>query len=334
MKNHQTYYRAVVTTPFRTKNLVNFYETIGDGKNETALYLTFGMASKWSDREEDVGFAPPYPIDDLDGISTVWQNIEGILKVNKELIDPVVPRRDWGDVRYDNPKTFRIGDIVVTNTARYNQTDDALGWGVYRTIDVPEEGGCSIEEFDDKETCIEVGGIWTPSYESVYPPSGRGDAEQMGVYPDGYTWEYLFTIPPDVAINRCTNQLIVVPTPNELRLNPAKWGYEDRLTWEHEEYDLIFRMRVVSLRFRAYMDSIYFPESALPQNNGFRQLSLIMNPLEAKKDKFDPNVLAKKETYRREDLLRNSGEMLYIENRPPIYRSLDQTEELNIIFEV
>jgi len=307
---------------------------MGDGQDQNTLYLAFGMSEKWSDREEDVGFAPPYPMDDNEGISTVWQNIEGILRVDKNLIDPVIPRRDWGDTKYSDPTIFRIGDIIVTNTARFNKTEDIGGWVVYRCIDVPEEGACSIDEFTDKETCINVGGVWTPSRHSIFPPSGRGDAESMGVYPDGYVWEYLYTIPTDVAVDRCTNELLVVPTPSELRENPSRWGYQDRITYEHEEYDLIYRVKVVSLRFRAYLDAIYFPESALPSNKGFRQISLILNPLEAKKTPQDKNVRAKGETYTKSQLLRSSGEMIYIENRPPIYRSLDQEEQINIIFEV
>lgn len=332
--NQRTYYRSILTSRFRTGNLVNFMESMGDDQTQNTLYLTFGMSKKWSDREEDVGFAPPYPLDDDDGISTIWENIDGILKVDKSLIDPVIPRRDWGDTNYSDPSTFRIGDIVTTNTARFNQTDDIGGWGVYRCIDVPEEGGCSIEEFQDKKTCIEVGGIWTPSRQSIFPPMGKGDAESMGVYPDGYVWEYLYTIPPDVAVDRCTNELLVVPTPRELRENPARWGYQDRLTYVHEEYDLIFRVKVVSMRFRAYLDSVYFPESALPSNNGYRQIALLLNPLEKKKKPQDPNVRAKGTVYKRDDLLRTSGEIIYIENRPPIYRSLVQEEQINIIFEV
>lgn len=332
--NHQTFYRSILTSRFRTSNLINFLDAIGDDQDQNALYLTFGMATKWSDREEDVGFAPPYPLDDLEGVSTVWQNIEGVLKVNKELIDPVIPRRDWGDTNYSSPSTFRIGDIVVTNTARFNKTDDIGGWTVYRCIDVPSDGGCSIEDFTDKNTCIEVGGIWTPSRQSIYPPEGRGDAESMGVYPDGYVWEYLYTIPLDVAVDRCTNELLVVPTPQELKENPARWGYQDRITHEHELYDLIFRVKAVSMRFRAYLDAIYFPSSALPSNNGFRQISLILNPLESKKKPQDPNKFAKGVSYTKDGLMRNSGEMIYIENRPPIYRSMDQAEQINIIFEV
>lgn len=334
MDNQQTFYRAIVTSRFRTKNLINFYEAIGTVPGKTSLYLTFGMSKKWSDREEDLNFAPPYPIDDLDGVSTVWENIEGILRIDKEIIDPVVSRRDWGDINYENPKTFHIGDIVVTNTARYNATEGMSGWGVYRVVDVPDEGGCSIEDFDDKNTCIEVGGIWTPSHESIHVPEGRGDATSIGVYPDGYVWEYLYTIPLNVARDRCSNELIIVPLPEELKSDPVKWGYEDRITLEHEEYDLIYRMKVVSIRFRAYLDSIYFPESALPKNDGFRQISIIMNPLLVKKHEFDENEIAYGKTYTKDQLMRSSGEMLYIENRPPIRRSLDQTEEINIIFEV
>ncbi|EDU9380724.1 baseplate wedge subunit, partial [Salmonella enterica subsp. enterica] len=36
--------------------------------------------------------------------------------------------------------------------------------------------------------------------------------------------------------------------------------------------------------------------------------------------------------YDPEDLMRHSGEMIYMENRPPIIMAMDQTEEINILF--
>ena len=87
------------------------------------------------------------------------------------------------------------------------------------------------------------------------------------------------------------------------------------------------KIKAITLRFRAYMDSVYFPETALPGNGGFRQISLVLNPLE------DDLSYAKKESYKIKELELHSGEMIYTENRPPIIRSLDQTEEVNILFE-
>lgn len=332
-QNHQIYYRSISTSRFRTEKLLNFIDSIGDEEGKNSIYLSFGRSKKWSDKEEDKNFAPPYPIDDLEGVSTVWMDMQGLLKIDRAYLDPVIPRRDWGDSKYPKPRTFSIGDVVVLNSAKYNQTDSTNGWMVYRAVDVPDEGGCSIEDILTKKECIELGGVWTPSYESSSKPTGRGNAEMIGVYKDGYVWEYLYTIPPDVAKNRCTNELIVVPTPKELEADPVKWGYEDHLTWEVNDYSLIYRLKTTSIRFRAYLDSVYFPQASLPQNEGFRQLSIIINPL-VKDNKFEKKQIARNISYLPDELIRNSGEMIYIENRPPIYRSMDQSEEVNITFEL
>lgn len=327
-------YRAIITSKFRTEKLLSFYNTIGDDDNKSSIYVTFGREQSWAENEKDVGFAPPYPVDSQDGVADMWTHMIGAMKVDKTLVDALVPRRDWGDIRYPNPRTFQIGDVVVTNNAPYNQTDVGEGWKVYRVVDVPITGGCSISSIEKKEECIKLGGEWTPDYESILPPKGRGDAEKGGLVDmeDGYLWEYMYTIPPDVSINRCTNEYIVVPTPDELSEDFKKWGYEDTLSWQARDSNLIFRLKVVTLRFRAYMDSSYFPEASWPGNNGFRQLSVVINPLEKKPHPTAPNVKASKNYYRLSELERHSGEMIYMENRPPITRSSDQVEQVDLIF--
>ena len=203
---------------------------------------------------------------------------------------------------------------------------------MYKVVNVPNEGVCSIGSISEKDECIKLGGKWTSSIESVFVPSGRGDTEGMVDTGDGYMWEYMFEIPPDVSINRCTNEYIVVPWPDELKADPKRWGYDDNLTWQQDDYGLIYRMKVVLIRFKAYFDSIYFPNASVLGNKGFRQLSLIMNPLESKARPTDPNKKAQKDHYSPFELMRHSGEMVYIENRQPIIRSMDQTEEISIVF--
>lgn len=322
-----TKYRARILSSFRTKKLLDFYNNIGEADDQTSAYILFGRNFPWSEMENEVGFAPPYPADNTDGVSEFWYNALGALKINKSMLDSVLPRRDWGDIRYPNPRIFQIGDIVVTNSAPYNQTNIGDGWMIYRVTDVPNEGVCTINELTNKVECIQMGGEWTPSYESVTPPRRRVDGEQGELYEteDGYVWEYLYTIPPDVSINRCSNEYIVVPMPVELKEDPTKWGYENNITW-NETYELIYKIKSVTMRFRAYLDSVYFPETALPGNGGFRQLAIVLDPIEKNGDK------ANKEAYQIPELELHSGEMVYTENRPPIVRSLDQTEEVNILF--
>ncbi|AZV00962.1 baseplate wedge subunit [Escherichia phage vB_EcoM_005] len=300
MINSTVVYRSIVTSKFRTEKMYNFYRTIGDGEDQNTMYVSFGRARPWADNENDPGFAPPYPVDDSEGVEDVWANMMGCVKVYKSMLDCVVPRKDWGDTSYPNPFTFQIGEIVVANSQPQNRTDVGAGWMVYRCVDIPDSGTCSILSLDNKTEC---------------------------------TWEYLYEIPPDVSINRCTNEYIVVPWPEEIAEDPERWGYENNLTWQQDDYGLIYRIKGNTIRFKAFLDSVYFPEFSLPGNKGFRQLSIISNPLEAKAHPSDPIIKAEKEYYDVIDLSRHSGEMIYMENRPPVIRSMDQTEEINIIFE-
>lgn len=325
-------YRSIITSKFRTENLVNFYSLIGDSPDQNSIYVTFGRPDKWSDSENDPGFAPPYPIDAVDGVVDVWSNMMGAAKVSAEMLDAVYPRKDYGDMRYDNPFTFYLGDIVVVNSTTNNRTDPGRGWMIYRVIDVPATGECSITQDIPlkKDECIALGGKWTPSIPSVSEPLGEGDAIETE---DGYVWEYLYTIPTDIAINRCTNEYIVVPFNTQLVAEKDKWGYDNSLEWYPSSPDLLYRMKVSTLRFRAYMDSLYFPETLLAGQNTFRQISIIMNPLEKKKVPTNPDHKLTVPYCTPDKIEAHSGEMIYIENRPPVTRSHDQLEEISIIFE-
>lgn len=333
MNNSSLVYRAIITSKFRTEKMLNFYESIGLGEDKNSIYLTFGRSTPWSSNENEPGFAPPYPVDNPQGVEDVWTNMLGAVMVKQSLLDAVVPRKDWGDQRYPNSRVFQIGEIIVTNSAPYNRVAGAEGWMVYRVVDVPKLGVCSIGSVTEKQECKKLGGKWVTSVQSSFAPSGRGDTEGMIDTGDGYLWEYLYEIPPDVSINRCTNEYIVVPWPDEIKSDPQRWGYQHNLSWQQNDYGLIFRIKAVSMRFKAFFDSIYFPNASVLGNKGFRQLSMIVNPLEAKKLPTDPNVKAQKDHYTLPQLFRHSGEMVYIENRQPIVRSMDQTEEINIIFE-
>lgn len=333
MFNEMTY-RVLETTSLRTSKLINYIENVGDSDLSTTLFLTFGRDKPWSTRENEPNYVPPYPTESLEYIGTVWRDILGFLKIRREWIDAVYPRKDWGDVEYADSRTFNIGDIVVANNNSYNRTDDEIGWTVYKLIDVPVEGACSIDGIYNKGECMLEGGTWTPSHESTKPPQGRGNAETVGTFDDGYVWEYLYTIPLDVAVNRCTNEYIVVPLPNLLKANPERWGYEDHITQEHNDYDLVYRMGVTKIMFKAYLDSVYFPETALPnRSNSFRQISIIQNPLLRKNSVHDKDKKATGNYYKPDDMMRGSGQMQLIQNSPPIKRSLDQTEEITIIFD-
>lgn len=329
-----TTYRSIITSKFKTQNLLHFYNLVGDSDvsdpDKNNIYITLGRETPWSLNENDAGFAPPYPIDAAEGIVDVWTHLIGAVKVKKELFSAVIARRDWGDIRYDRPQSFYIGDIVVVNSAPYNVTEPGKGIMVYRCIDIPEFGSCSISSIGDKVECLKLGGVWEPGSTSSRPPRGTGDGIDMN---DGYRWEYLYTIPADVAINEVTNEYIVVPFPDDIKRDAERWGVEHILQSDPDKHDLIFRVKCHTLRFKAYLDSIYFPENSLPGNNGFRQMSIIMNPVVAKLLPSDDNIPATADAYKAKELELYTGEMIYIENRQPIIRAMDQVEEVSLMFD-
>lgn len=326
-------YRAIVTSKFRTEKMHNFYQNVGDEPTKNSLYITFGRSEPWASNESDPGFAPPYPNDSTEGVEDMWTHMMGSVKVLGSMLDAIVPRKDYGDIRYPNPRNFQVGEIIVTNSAPYNRTDIGAGWIIYRCVDIPEDGTCSIASISNKNECVNVGGTWTASGDSVIIPRGQGDTEGMVDTGDGYLWEYMYEIPPDVSVNRCTNEYIVVPWPDEIEADPERWGLKNYLSWQQKDYNIIYRTKANTIRFKAYLDSVYFPEASLPGNKGFRQISLIINPLEKKALPSDPNVKCTDTYYNVLDMERQSGEMVYMENRPPIIRALDQAEEVNLIFE-
>lgn len=331
--NSSVIYRSIITAKFRTEKMYTFYKTVNDDADGTTLYVSFGKGDAWADNESAVGFAPPYPADDTDSVVDVWSNMMGAVKIPYSMLDCVIPRRDWGDSNYANSNSFSIGDIVVSNSGSYNKTDSSSGWLVYKCVDIPSEGVCSIADITDKNECITIGGTWTASTQSTVTPHGTGDTNGNVDTGDGYLWEYLYEIPADVSINKCTNEYIVVPWPDQIEQDPASWGYANNLTWQQDDYGLIYRIKANMVRFTAYLDSINFPQFSLPGNKGFRQLSIITNPLEAKVNASDPNVKCLNSSYIATNMFRQSGEMIYIENRQPVIRAMDQTEQVAVVFE-
>lgn len=331
--NSSLIYRSVVTSKFRTEKMYTFFNSVNDTDDGITLYVTFGKSTPWADNESAVGFAPPYPADNDDGVVDMWTNMMGAVKVPNSMLNCVYPRTDWGDSDYAGTNSFAIGDIVVTNSASYNKTDSSKGWLIYKCVDIPSNGSCSITEISTKTECITLGGTWTASTLSSVCPSGTGDTEGQVDTGDGYLWEYLYEIPASVSINECTNEYIVIPWPSDLEADPDSWGYSSTLSWQQDDYGLIYRIKANLIRFSAYLDSSNFPQYSLPGNTGFRQLSVVSNPLVATTATSSDNTKCTADYYLASGMQRQSGEMIYMENRPPIIRALDQTESVAIIFE-
>lgn len=335
-------YRSTITTEYRTKNLMNFFDQIGDAADLNTIYLMFGRSESWSDRENEIDFAPPYPDDSADGQGDAWTRSLGFVKIPRSQLRPVIPRRDWGDPELTDSLRFTFGDIVVTNTIAQNQHPSAYpGYMVYRCLDIPEtdpnnpvvRGTCSKPEITNKSDCVAVGGTWSAPESGGLEeniPHGTGNAIDTG---DGYIWEYLYTIPSSDVITDVTREYIVVPTPSDIIGNRTEWGLHEVITFDPNIDSTIYSVGATQLRFRSKLIGGDFAHLFGPGNNGYRQINVVLNPLLKRTSAIDPAVKATAATYNPGQIEEMTGEMIYMENRQPITKTIDQVEEFNLIFQ-
>lgn len=326
-------YRGIVTPQFRTKAMLNFIDGIGDTDDKNTYYMSFGRKTPWSSFEQNSYFKPPYPITDNVGVAGLWDDMLGLMKIPKISWIPVIPRKDWGNPDLGvSGRTFQVNDVVVVNSLtgvnEYDTSDP--GYMVYRCVQIPETGVCSISTITGRNECVKSGGLWTPTAtpgETINIPTGKQSAIDTL---DGYLWDFLYTIPPDEVINSTTIDFIVVPTPEEIEADPAKWGVNN-VNPSNQVNRIIYDVSCSSLMGYVRLTDRDFTDTNRPGNTGYRQLSILVNPLKAKAHNGDADVKATAYSYYPTELLVESGEVLYIENRPPIFRSSDQTEQIRII---
>lgn len=326
-------YRGIVTQKFRTTAMLNFIDGIGDTADTNTYYMSFGRKTPWSTYESSSYFKPPYPVSDNSGVAALWDDMLGLVKIARASWIPVIPRKDWGNPELGVAgRMFQINDIVIVNSLMgVNEFDTSdSGYMVYRCVQIPDSGSCNISSLEEKNACVMAGGVWNPiltpgEYENI--PKGKQSAIDTG---DGYLWDFLYTIPPDEVINSTNEDYIVVPTPEQIESDPAKWGLENVNT-SNQTNRIIFDVGCSSLMGYVRLTDRDFTDTNRAGNTGYRQLSILVNPLLTKVLNGDPDVKATAYSYYPNQLLSESGEVLYIENRPPIYRSSDQTEAIRII---
>lgn len=321
-----TNFTATMFDNFNTANALNFIASV----NQSNMYIGVGREESWSANEEDSGFVPPPPVDSIDYKNEVWNNLLGITKIDQINVKLMRPRKDWGDPALGaDAYRFRIGDIVTVNTLTgvNNHPQHPTGIPVYRCVAEPESGVCSISGVTDKESCESADGTWdpTPSPAGVDNiPRGGGSGFATG---DGYVWDYLYTINQTEASQYLTNEWIVVPTQAELAADAEAWGLQNQII-SGNEWKIAEQAAARWVGIFGYIRANQFAESAAVS---YRQVCLINNPLV-----FVPNAMpqpASNEFYKASDLAEDSGNILFVENRQPIFQSIEQVEEIKIYFE-
>jgi hypothetical protein len=286
----------------------------------------FGKDTTWSANEDLQSFTPPLPNDSKEGQAQVWQNALGFSKIPQADLVPSIPRNDW-----EAGEIYSTGSIVITNSISTNIPSIAPnGYPVYKCIKQPDgvgEGSCSISpaSYNTKSLCLNNGGAWTSDAASALP-EGSGSSIDGG---DGYLWQYLYLIPASQISSNISNDYIPVPTPENVESSLAEWGLTDISNLE--EYSrIIYEVECTTLIFTDRLGSEILGRLGVATTS-YRQISLIINPILTKDFIVDPDVKAFEEFHAAEDIISQTGEMIYMENRQPITKTVGQAEELRIV---
>lgn len=313
-------YRPLLTKEYSTV-LANEIRNYSDA----SCYLTIGKTAQWSDSETLPEFAPPLPIDDNNYKHQFWQDVIGYIRVAKENTRLVIDRNDWV-----SGETFDKDDVVVV----YNTIDDlgqetypdALdGFMMYRCILVPD-----------------------PIVPSTDIPTGYGAS--TGPRNDGYEWEYLYTIPPAEIAEFCTPEYVVVPSEEELISDLAYWSRDMVSSTIFDHGRMCYSIGAHKLMLRTILADNYF-RNYLVQETSYRQIGIVLKPysyslappcgepspwfgVNGACSLFGWKIIANPASaaiYEAFEILANTGELLYMENRAPIFRSFNETNDIRII---
>ena len=229
-----------------------------------------------------------------DDVTTFWTNVKALVRIGASNVSMVVPRKDWA-----SGNTYVVFNTSATSTVAFNSD-------FYMITDDNNIYECT------------VAGAGT----STIKPTATTGIQATG---DGYSWRYMYSLTTDdIEKFHTTNWMPVQfedsyvsgdPTNNHLVLG-AKYA----MTYAE-----------VSIA------------GIIPTDFSYRQVAILRNPL--LNDNADDNL--KTQAGAGEHILftnltggteptsvvRNTGEVMYIENRFPIYRDASQSEFIKLILE-
>lgn len=323
--------KSLINDSLRVTNAHSFQSNIGDNFNESTLYLSIGKTEPWSEFENDAGFQTPMPEPTREYKAEFWRDIVGIQKIDAFDVRHTIPRKDWGNPLDAESLIFRVGDVVAVNTINNvnRHPQHPPGIQVYQCVQIPTAGQCSIdpENITNETDCYQIGGTWSPAPSPGLVNNIPRTRESGFDTQDGYLWDYLYAIPLDVEASNVNDEWLVVPSQIEVETERDRWGLTDAVVFGDNR--LIYRTKSFYLQIIARVSGGTFSEIGLT-GQAFRQIGIIANPLLIVDSTVDPVQKAVTDSVRIDHLIPDSGEILYMENRLPTNRDLDQTEEIVI----
>jgi hypothetical protein len=287
--------QALLARSFKQYSANNFrLNLIREDPAPDIIYQFFGRASAWDDEN-----VPPDPQDFVQEFIDTREDIIAMKKITITDVSHVARRVDWssGTVYVE----YAPDDALLYSKDFYVLTDEL---NVYK--------------------CIDNNG----SVPSTAKPTSTGTS--IITTGDGYRWKYMLTIPQSLTTPFLTKDWM--PIPIEENRTASQIAVENTAVYEeggplggHGSNPL------GELYASNIMMTVRWDETEggiLPSGLQYRQIGLWVNPLLPDGDPATSNVLFFDSDT---DIDRNSGRIIYIENRTVIERVSDQVEQISII---
>jgi len=305
-------YRTKLPNEYFTSQAINFINSF----DSNVYYVTFGRGSDtWSSIENNTNFQPPMPVNSTLYKSDFYKLIDYYTKINNTNIKLVTERVDW-----QPNNSYDLYSLIITNSTNDNLdiTIPNTGYGVYK---------CVSKSSDNIESVN-------------YPTYNNGGMASIDTE-DGYSWEYMYSIPLEMIENYTTKEYIPVPAPSDLvtDTNILYWGLDLVNYTRFDINSLSYKLNVSKIMIHALL-SDSDPVSV------YRQIGIVSNPWEYAlmvdqnfPDGIDSSQsgwkiqtkLADNASYLSSEILQETGQLIYMENRPPIEHSPGEIQKIQIV---
>jgi hypothetical protein len=348
-------YRPYLPIDFRVEQVIAFkseHNTTEDGTNiPVNIYTGLSRVDDWT-------FEPPFPNDKTR--RECWDTYIGLFRIPNSNIVPVIPERIWKDTaetKYIEGEGFVSENGVVNN--------------VFYCSQVPKDDGtCSINTHQSQGECESAGATWTPrAFDSTTLPELERKTTYFLFWGEdefGAPQQFFTTTQPDAEDSYYQFDFLFTLNVSETEIY-RKSSYipvrvpEDFPEDTDEDTSSVFRLGATNILMRVVIDTSIAAASveykAFLSTASYHQIFILKDPSEFSStdinnkiyatEAFYPNTAREENldaetdealcgvelNYEDGDIFRDTGSIIYIENRTTVTRQSNQEEEIQIIIE-
>lgn len=286
---------AILSNNFKTLIAESFLNSVYNGNNN--FYVVIGHEQEWQDDKH-----PPKPEDTPEFEADFRSHMIAAARVTMRNCSLVVPRV---------PITIGATNFHPLDTTSANAYTD-LGWYGFN-----ENTGYVYQ-------CLKKG----PGEVLQIPSEKKSLIGLSEGHIDGYQWRFLFDIDrPFSNEGLLLNKWIPVPFGHVSPTGELEYG---TLTFNQIEFGDAYAY--LTLRARSVLFNVLFTDDeddALPEDISYRQIGILMNPTRGGGNERVPvvgDIIVPGEDFDRE-----SGNIVYFENRVPVNRVAGQKENVQLV---